>query len=55
MAKRIYAEEGIFLGLYRGYFAFTMAVMIWMSALPLVTDFLMTRTSGTSSALESIQ
>jgi len=42
--KRIYSEEGIFRGFYRGYFAFLMAVGIWMSALPLVTDFLMMRT-----------
>eukprot|EP00347_Sterkiella_histriomuscorum_P016067 403354614 len=40
--KKIYSQEG-FLAFYRGYFAYMLAIMFWMSVLPQTTDFMMNR------------
>ena len=38
--RRIVSEEGP-LSLYRGYTAYMLAIMFWMSFLPAATDFMM--------------
>lgn len=38
--KIMIAEEGA-LSLFRGYGAFSVAILFWMSVMPLATDFLM--------------
>jgi hypothetical protein len=35
-------EEGV-LSLYRGYTAYMLAIVFWMSVLPVATDFIMNR------------
>ena len=38
--KTMIAEEGA-KSLFRGYGAFTVAILFWMSVMPIATDFLM--------------
>jgi hypothetical protein len=40
MAKLTYEKEGV-RGFYRGYSCYMVAIMFWMAALPVATEFFM--------------
>ena len=40
LAKTMFKEEGL-RSFYCGYFAYTAAIILWMSCLPVVTNFIM--------------